>query len=91
MTITEEGLREGGVCESLSGCWVHAVFLPRGVTVPEHVHCTKVPRRRRQSRVSVMTREVGGGCEHREHAVCVMNPPCNHANTHSSIQRQRSP
>jgi hypothetical protein len=47
VTTTEEGLRESGVCKLLSGCWARAVFLPREVTVPGRVCCTKVPRRRR--------------------------------------------
>jgi hypothetical protein len=32
VTTTEEGLREGGVCELLSQCWVCAESLPREVT-----------------------------------------------------------
>jgi hypothetical protein len=64
VTTTEEGLRESGVCESLSGCWARVVFLPWEVMVPGHVCCTKVPRRRRQRGVSAMMREVERGCEH---------------------------
>jgi hypothetical protein len=69
VTTTEEGLRESGMCESLSGCWVCAVFLPWEVMVSGHVRCTKVPRWRKRSGVSAMMREVGRGHEHHEHAV----------------------
>jgi hypothetical protein len=64
VTTTEEGLRESGVCKLLSEGWARAVFLPQEVTVLGRVCCAKVPRRRRQSGVSAMTREVGCGREH---------------------------
>jgi hypothetical protein len=42
VTTTQEGLREGGVCKSLSQCWACAESLPQEVTWSERGRPTKV-------------------------------------------------
>jgi hypothetical protein len=68
---TEERLGENGVCDLLSGWWVHVVFLPWDVTVSGHRSCDKAPRLRRQRGESAMMRDrcVCGHCEHVMHAM----------------------
>jgi hypothetical protein len=69
VTTTEEGIRESGMCNSLSECWAHALFLPWEVMGSGCGSCDKALRLKRRRGVCAIMREVGYGCGHHEHAM----------------------